>query len=143
MARQLSKSEKESLPSTLKRSPAKAQRTYKKALESAEDTYDSGRSAQRVAYGALKHSFEKVGDRWEPKEGGRQGPSDRQASRKGSAKRDRPVDTKGGVDANASKSHLMEVARRLDVSGRSRMSKDELADAINKANRKETAKSRS
>ncbi|HLI25365.1 MAG TPA: ChaB family protein [Acidimicrobiales bacterium] len=142
MARPLSSSEKESLPSTLKRSPAKAQRTYKKALESAEETYDSGRSAQRVAYGALKHGFEKVGDHWEPKAGGRKGPSDRQSSRHGGPKRDRPVDTKGGVDANASKSHLMDVARRLDVAGRSKMSKDQLVDAINKANRRETARSR-
>ena len=37
----------------------------------------------------------------------------------------------------------MEVAKRLDVSGRSRMTKDELVKAIQKANDKETRKSRS
>ena len=41
-----------------------------------------------------------------------------------------------GVDANASKKHSMEVARRLDISGRSTMSKDELVSAIKKANRR-------
>jgi hypothetical protein len=45
---------------------------------------------------------------------------------------DRP--TAGGVDAHASKRHLLEVAKRLDVSGRSRMTKDELVEAIQKAN---------
>jgi hypothetical protein len=46
------------------------------------------------------------------------------------------------VDANASKSHLMDVAKRLDISGRSKMNKDELVDAIKKANARETRKSR-
>jgi hypothetical protein len=36
----------------------------------------------------------------------------------------------------------MDVARKLDVRGRSKMSKDELVDAIEKANAKETRKSR-
>jgi hypothetical protein len=46
------------------------------------------------------------------------------------------------VDANASKAHLMDLARRLDVRGRSRMSKDELVEAIAKANDRESARSR-
>ena len=40
------------------------------------------------------------------------------------------------MDANASKSHLLDIAKKLDVSGRSSMSKDELVDAIQKANDK-------
>ena len=36
----------------------------------------------------------------------------------------------------------MDVAKRLDISGRSRMSKDELVDAIQKANDKATAEAR-
>jgi hypothetical protein len=36
----------------------------------------------------------------------------------------------------------MDVAKKLDVPGRSSMKKDELVDAINKANKRETAKSR-
>ena len=37
----------------------------------------------------------------------------------------------------------MDVAKRLDVRGRSRMTKDELVEAIQKANDRETRKSRS
>ena len=36
----------------------------------------------------------------------------------------------------------MDVAKRLDISGRSKMSKDELVDAIQKANDRETRKAR-
>lgn len=130
-----------SLPSTIKRSPPKAQRTYKKTLESAEEEYrgDEAR-AHRVAYGALKHSFEKVGDHWEPK--GKKGPSDAQAAQGGRSARERPKRTAGGVDAEASKAHLMDVARELDVHGRSKMSKDELVKAIQRANRRESAAAR-
>jgi hypothetical protein len=46
------------------------------------------------------------------------------------------------VDANASKKHLQDVARRLEVRGRSTMSKDELVEAIQKANARATAKAR-
>jgi hypothetical protein len=37
----------------------------------------------------------------------------------------------------------MDVARKLDISGRSSMNKDELVKAIEKANNRATAKSRS
>jgi hypothetical protein len=46
------------------------------------------------------------------------------------------------VDANASKKHLMELARRLDVAGRSKMSKPELVEALKKANDKATREAR-
>lgn len=130
---------KQELPSTLERSPAKAQRTWIKAHDSAVEEYGEGQRAHRVAFSALKHSFEKVGDHWEAK--GRKGPSDAQA-RKGGAAARRGGETAGGVDANASKEHLMDVARRLDISGRSRMRKDELVEAIQKANRRDTSRSR-
>jgi cation transport regulator ChaB len=56
------------LPSTLARSPKKAQATYEKTLEAAEHEYGGDEArAHRVAWGAVKHGFEKVGDRWEPK----------------------------------------------------------------------------
>ncbi|MCU1491373.1 MAG: ChaB family protein [Acidimicrobiaceae bacterium] len=129
------------LPSTIERSPAKAQRTYAETLESAEKEYSGDEArAHRVAYSALKHSFEKVGDHWEPKDG--RGPSDAQAARGGTAARDRPRSTNEGVNANASKAHLLEVAKRLDVRGRSSMTKDELVEAIEKANRRATAQAR-
>jgi cation transport regulator ChaB len=130
------KAKKDELPSTLKRSPAKAQRTFAKAHDSAAEEYGEGERAHRVAYSALKHSYEKVGDHWEAKD--EKGPSDRQAEGGRSTNRD----TKGGVNANASKSHLYDIAKRLDISGRSKMYKDELVDAIEKANDRESAKSR-
>ena len=128
---------RDELPSTLARSDAKAQRTYAKAHDSAAETYDGDEErANRVAFSALKHTHEKVGDHWEPKE--QKGPSDAQAE--GGADTDRP--TAGGVDANASKKHLMELARRLDVAGRSKMSKPELVEALQKANDKATREAR-
>ena len=124
------------IPSTLQRSDEKAQRTFAKAHDSAADEYGDEQRANRVAWAAVKHTHEKVGDHWEPKD--HKGPSDARAE--GGAGTDR--DTKGGVDANATKGHLMEIAKRLDVHGRSSMSKDELVDAIQKANDKATADAR-
>jgi len=54
---------KNELPSRLQRSDAEAQRTFTKAHDSAAEQYGSEERAYRVAYAALKHSFEKVGDR--------------------------------------------------------------------------------
>jgi cation transport regulator ChaB len=130
---------KEELPSTLRRSPKKAQDTFAKAHDSAARQYGEGRQAHQTAYGALKHSFEKVGDHWEPKD--QKGPSDEQ-SVKGGAGRRTQYPTAEGVDANASKSHLQSVARRLGISGRSKMSKSELVSSIKKVNRRESAQAR-
>ncbi len=124
------------LPSTLQRSPDKAQRTWAKTYDSATETYGDGERAARTAFAAVKHSFEKVGDHWEPKD--EQGPSDDKAA--GGV--DTPAQTAGGVDAHASKQHLYELAKRLDVPGRSSMSKDELVEALDRANRRETARAR-
>ena len=79
----LDKKEKERLPSTLKRSPSKAQATYVHTLEAAEETHGDGEAAHRIAFASLKHSFEKVGDHWEPKD--KKGPSDRQDAKRGRA----------------------------------------------------------
>jgi cation transport regulator ChaB len=130
------KAKKSELPSTLKRSPEKAQRTFAKAHDSAAGEYGDERRATQVAWSAVKHSFEKVGDHWEKK--GKKGPSDEQAA----GGRNTNRKTKGGVDANASKSHLLDLARRLDVSGRSKMKKGQLVDAIQKASDKKTAAAR-
>ena len=72
---------KDEMPATLKRSPAKAQRTWAKSHDSAVETYGEGERAHRTAFAALKHSFEKVGDRWQPKKS--KGPSDPQAAKGG------------------------------------------------------------
>ncbi|ALG08520.1 ChaB family protein [Kibdelosporangium phytohabitans] len=129
---------RENLPSTVRRSSKKAQDTWVKTHDSAIETYGEGERAYRTAYSALKHSFEKVGDHWEAKE--KRGPSDEQAER-GSA--EQPAETAGGVDANASKQHLYDLAKRLGVPGRSRMTKAQLVEALQKANDRKTAAARS
>lgn len=132
---------REELPSTLQRSPRDAQETWIKAHDSAVETYGEGARSHRTAYAALKHSFEKVGDHWERKS--RKGPSDQQAAKGAPRSVQKPGETAAGVDANASKEHLYKIASDLDIAGRSRMSKAELVDAIQKANRRRTAKARS
>lgn len=132
------------VPATLKRSPKKARDTYAKTLESAETEYrDEGR-AHRTAWGAVKHSFEKVGDHWEPKEGGHRGPSDPQSAKTGAAARRSagPGESLGGVDAQASRSHLLELAKRAGIAGRSRMTKDQLAAELQKSNDRATRRAR-
>lgn len=126
------------LPSTLQRSPGKAQDTWAKTHDAAVQTYGEGERSHRTAFASLKHSFEKVGDHWEPK--GRKGPSDEQAAR---GRAQNPTKTAGGVDARAPREHLMEVAKELEIRGRSRMSKDELVGAIQRANNRSTAQARS
>lgn len=118
---------KSDLPGTIQRSPQKAQRTFRKTYNSALETYDGDEErAARTAYSSLKHEFEKVGDHWEPKDG--KGPSDERAARGA----DEPGgETAGGVDVKGStKDELYERAQELDVEGRSKMNKMELAQKI-------------
>jgi cation transport regulator ChaB len=131
---------KDDLPSTLQRSPKKVQDTYAKTLDSAEETYDSEERAHRAAWSAVKHVAEKEGDHWELKD--HTGPSDPQAAKGGRAARDSGSRTYGGVDAGKPKRELYEQARRAGVEGRSKMTKDELARALQRANDRATAKAR-
>ncbi len=125
---------KEDLPGTLQRSPKKAQETYSKTLDSAHETYgDDEERAHRAAFSSLKHSFEKVGDHWEEKD--EKGPSDPQAAKGGKEARDSNTPTGGGKDVGTSRKELYEQAKRLDIPGRSNMSKDKLTKAISKAKR--------
>jgi cation transport regulator ChaB len=127
------------LPETLRRSPAKAQRTFAKAHDSAVKEYGEGERAHRVAFAALKHSFEKRGDHWEPKK--RPGPSDPR-SRNPRARENRGK-TYGGVDVEGnSKQELYRRARELGVEGRSKMSKGQLAEAIARRQSRRPARSR-
>jgi cation transport regulator ChaB len=119
---------KDEMPATIERSPGEARRTWAKAHDSAVETYGEGERAHRTAFAALKHSFEKVGDRWVPK--ARKGPSDPQAA-KGGAEARKGGKTFGGVDVlGNTRKKLYERARGLGVKGRSKMSKEELAEAI-------------
>ncbi len=120
---------KDKLPGTLKRSPAKAQRTWAKTHDSAVEEYGEGERAHRTAFAAVKHSFEKVGDHWEPK--AHKGPSDEQSAKSGREARDNPSPTAGGVDVKGhTRQELMGRAERLGIRGRSRMTKEELGRAI-------------
>jgi len=116
---------REDLPDTIKRSSKKAQETYRKALASAHEQYDSEERAHRTALAALKHSFEKVGDKWVAKK--QKGPSDDRAARG----RGGGGESAGGVDVlGNTKEELYERAKKLDIEGRSSMNKLELAQAI-------------
>jgi cation transport regulator ChaB len=119
------------LPDTLKRSSAKAQRTFAKTHDSAAEEYGEGERAHRTAYASLKHSFEKIGDHWEPKE--QKGPSDPRSKLSTAEKRRGKGETYGGVDAEGNtKAELYERAQKLGIDGRSKMTKAELARAIGK-----------
>ncbi|MEV6033854.1 ChaB family protein [Nonomuraea sp. NPDC052116] len=164
----------EELPSTIKRSPKRAQNTWIKAHDNAVKEYGEGRRAHMTAFAALKRSFEKVGDHWEPKKG----PSDKAtmtrtakatttrtsgrtsgkatmtrtakaatrtakaATRTAKAAMTRTVKTAEGVNLNATREYLQKMAAKLDVRGRSKMTKQELVNAIRRANRRLTAKAR-
>jgi cation transport regulator ChaB len=121
--------ERDDLPGTLRRSPKKAQETWQKTHDSAVETYGEGEHAHRVAIASLKHSFQKVGDHWEPKR--HKGPSDPRAARGGEAARRGEGEDFGGVDVlGSTRDELLDRARRLDIRGRSSMSKEELGRAI-------------
>jgi cation transport regulator ChaB len=121
---------KEELPSTLKKAPPKARRTWSKAHDSAVEQYGEGERAHRTAYAALKHGFEKKGGTWAPK--GHKGPSDpRSAQSSTEAKRRGKGETFGGVDLYGNtRQELYDRARKLDVPGRSKMDKKQLAREI-------------
>ncbi len=119
------------MPRTVKRSPEKAQRTYEETLEHAEKTYGRGEAAHRVAYASLKHSFEKAGDRWEPKK--KEGASDPRSTEPTREAIAGKGETFGGVDYYGhTKDELEKRAKHLGVHGTSKMTKRELAEAINK-----------
>jgi cation transport regulator ChaB len=122
---------REELPRTLRRSPKKAQDTWIETHDSAVESYGEGERAHRTAFASVKHSFERVGDRWAPKE--RPGPSDPRSRQGGQAARGGRGEALGGVDLYGNtKAELYARARKLGVRGRSRMDKQELARAIDR-----------
>jgi len=124
-------SKKEDLPRTLKRSPAKVQRTYKKTLDSAHEEYGDEQRAHRTAWGSVKNVAEKKGDHWEPKD--KTGPSDPRSKKSHKEKRAGKGETYGGVDVEGnSKKDLVERAKKAGVKGYSSMNKKELAKALSR-----------
>jgi len=124
------------LPSTVERSDQHAQATWSAVHDAALDQYGEGERAHRTALAALKNTHEKMGDHWEAE--AESGPSDSRAASPG---RDQST-TAGGVDATASRAQLYRLAQRLDIPGRSRMTRDELSQALQRANDQATARAR-
>lgn len=124
---------RDDLPGTLLRSADKVQRAYLETLASAEETYGGDEErAHRTAWSSVKQIAEKQGDHWELKD--EPGPSEPDA------RRDAP--THGGIDATKTKAELLDDAKTADISGRSKMSKEELVDALEQHSKDETRKAR-
>ena len=120
---------RDELPETLKRSPKKAQETWIKTHDNAVEQYGEGERAHRTAFASLKHTYEKVEDRWARKK--EQGPSDPRSKMPTRRAARGEGETFGGVDLYGNtRDELYERARKLGVEGRSRMTKVELARAI-------------
>ena len=130
MPRKGTKGEFAPLPSTLQRSPKKAQDTYEEVLEKAEETYHGDEArAHRAAWAAVKHSFERVEDHWEPKD--HKGPSDPRAEHGGPNPEGQSF---GGVDVEGkTRDELLAEARQLGAHVTTHMTKAQLGEAIEKA----------
>ncbi len=117
------------MPETIKRSSRKAQRTWRETHDNAVREYGEGERAHRTAYAALMHSFEKRGDRWVPKKA--KGPSDPRSAQPtvkaiaGEGKID------GGLDYYGhTKRELIDIAREEGAKVSTHMTKDQIAEAI-------------
>jgi cation transport regulator ChaB len=131
----------EEMPSTIARSDEKAQRTWEKAHDSAVEQYGEGERAHRTAFAALKHTHEKQGDHWVPK--AEKGPSDPRSEMPTREAREGKGETYGGIDFYGhTKKEFEQRAKRLGITGYSRMRKDELVRAIARRERSQEAKGR-
>ena len=104
------------IPSTIKRSDLHAQHLWKKAHDSAVGTYGEGGRAHRVAFAALKHEYEKLGDHWVRK--AHKGPSDPQAAR-GPTTRRKSTDEPRAPTAGGKVARTESEARRKATRARS------------------------
>jgi cation transport regulator ChaB len=103
------------MPSTIQRSDKHAQETWEKAHDSAVETYGEGGRAHRVAYAALKHEYEKKGDKWVRK--AEKGPSDPQAAR-GPTTRQKSTEEPRAPTARGKSARTDEEARRKSQEAR-------------------------
>ncbi len=117
------------MPETIKRSSKKAQRTWRETNDNAVREYGEGEAAHRTAYASLKHSFEKRGDRWVPKK--EKGPSDPRSAQPTAKAIAGEGRTYGGLDYYGhTKRELIEIAREVGAKVTTHMSKDQIAEAI-------------
>lgn len=114
------------MPSTIRRSDARAQDIYVKTHDSAAEQYGEGERAHRTAFKSLKREYRKSGDKWVAKTN--RSPSDPQQAGNRSTHRM----TAGGYDVGpgATVKTLRSEARELGIDGRSTMNKDQLRQAI-------------
>jgi hypothetical protein len=76
------------------------------------------------------------------KEGTRTGPSDPRSAQSRPDKLRHPARSYGGVDAAKPKRELLHDAREAGIEGRSKMSKPQLAEALQKYNDRKTREAR-
>ena len=104
-------------------------RVDRKTHDGAVETYGEGERAHRVAYASLKHSFEKRGDRWVPKK--QKGPSDPRSTQSTRGAIEGKGKTYGGLDYfGHTKQELLDIGRGMGAHVSTHMTKDEVADAI-------------
>jgi cation transport regulator ChaB len=123
------KSEKSEIPSTILRSEKHAQRVWKKTHDSAVQTYGAGSSAHRVAFAALKHQYERKGDKWVKK--ANKGPSDPQAAR-GPTTRKKSTDEPRAPTAGGKVAKTAKEARAKAKEARKEYAKSRKAKATSK-----------
>ena len=113
-------------PKTVQRLDEHAQALWQAAHDSAVKTYGEGGRAHRVAFSALKHEYEKKGDRWVNK--GWKGPSDPHAAK--GYKEGKNLPTAGG-----------KVAKTVgEAREKAKEARREAAEARRKEEKKEKAK---
>ena len=128
---------REDVPSTVARSDQHAQDIWKETHDSAVEQYGEGEQAHRTAFASLKHSYEKVGDHWEPKQ--HKGPSDPRSGKPTAAARRGEGETFGGIDYYGhTKKEFEERARRLGITGASHLRKRDLVAAIERREQEQT-----
>jgi hypothetical protein len=129
------------MPSTVARSDEHAQAIWKRSHDSAVEQYGEGERAHRTAFAALKHSYEKRGDRWVPKR--HKGPSDPRSKQPTEKARSGQGQTYGGIDYYGhTREEFEQRARELGIRGRSRMRKSELVEAIARQERNDARRER-
>ncbi len=129
------------MPSTVKRSDEKAQRTWKETHDSAVEEYGEGERAHRAAFASLKHTYEKQGDHWVPKD--EKGASDPRSTMSTAEARAGKGENFGGIDYYGhTKKEFEQRARSLGITGYSRMRKVELVKEIERRERSQESKER-
>jgi cation transport regulator ChaB len=130
------------IPSTVKRSDEKAQRTWKETHDSAVEQYGEGERAHRTAFASLKHTYEKEGDRWVPKD--EKGPSDPRSEQSTEDARAGKGETFGGIDYYGhTKKEFEQRAKSLGITGYSHLRKADLVKKIEQRERSQSSKPRS